>query len=426
MSESSGNRQAREPNRQTAPSSADLLRVNPGWAKLPIFERKGWKHLPFAAFAESINERVEPADAAEDIYVGLDDLDSCDLHIRRWGKGSDVIGTKLRFRKGDIIFGRRRAYQRKLAVAEMDGICSAHAMVVRAKPALVLPEFLPFLMMNDRFMNRAVEISVGSLSPTINWTTLKLEPFDLPPLEQQSRIAEVLKAVNHASRMSEDLKSTLTSTRLPLVDSLIPTPMSAVNRDQKFIRLDQVASMLNGHPFPSASYQQTGIKLIRPGNLAIDGTLTWAPNATVSLPEKFLKESRGWLIEANQVLINLTAQSLEDGFMGRVCFTGLSDQGLLNQRIGKFVLSDAVIPKFFFHCLQTTPFRALVENRCEGSKIRHLYFRHFQDFPIPVLDKLAQMKIVEQMEAFDVSILAAERATTKLIELQQVLIDRLS
>ena len=176
--------------------SLDGLRPNPEWAKLPIFDRKGWKRLPFGAFADSINERVEPANAAEEIYVGLDDLDPGSLHIRRWGKGSDVIGTKLRFRKGDIIFGRRRAYQRKLAVAEMDGICSAHAMVVRAKPDVVLPEFLPFLMMSDKFMNRAVEISVGSLSPTINWTTLKLEEFDLPPLDQQRRIAEILWAVD--------------------------------------------------------------------------------------------------------------------------------------------------------------------------------------------------------------------------------------
>ena len=81
-------------------------------------------------------------------------------------------------------------------MAEFDGICSAHAMVVRAKPDVVLPEFLPFLMMSDRFMNRAVEISVGSLSPTINWTTLKLEEFDLPPLDQQRRIAEMLWAVD--------------------------------------------------------------------------------------------------------------------------------------------------------------------------------------------------------------------------------------
>ncbi len=172
------------------------FQLNPDWEKLPIFDRTEWKRLPFGAFAESINERVEPADAAEEIYVGLEHLDPVNLHIRRWGKGSDVIGTKLRFRKGDIIFGRRRAYQRKLAVAEFDGICSAHAMVVRANPEVVLPEFLPFLMMSDRFMNRAVEISVGSLSPTINWKTLKNEEFDLPPLDQQRRIAEVLWAVD--------------------------------------------------------------------------------------------------------------------------------------------------------------------------------------------------------------------------------------
>ncbi len=93
------------------------LKPNPGLARLPIFDRKGWKRLQFGTFADSINERVEPADAADEIYVGLDHLDSDSLHIRRWGKGSDVIGTKLRFRKEDIIFGRRRAYQRKLAVA---------------------------------------------------------------------------------------------------------------------------------------------------------------------------------------------------------------------------------------------------------------------------------------------------------------------
>lgn len=169
----------------------EALQANGDWASLPLFDRTGWTRVPFGGFADSINERVEPTNAADEIYVGLEHLDPGSLHIRRWGKGSDVIGTKLRFRKGDIIFGRRRAYQRKLAVAEFDGICSAHAMVVRAKADVILPEFLPFLMMSDRFMKRAVEISVGSLSPTINWTTLKREEFDLPPLDQQRRLSEV-------------------------------------------------------------------------------------------------------------------------------------------------------------------------------------------------------------------------------------------
>ena len=197
--------------------SFDAIRKRlPAWLK-----RDEWSRLPFGSFADSINERVEPAEAADEIYVGLDDLDSGDLHIRRWGKGRDVIGTKLRFRKGDIIFGRRRAYQRKLAVAEFDGICSAHAMVVRAKPDKILPEFLPFLMISDRFMNRAVEISVGSLSPTINWTTLREEEFDLPPIEQQKKTSCVLHSINSTEQLYLNAISCIQAYKDAVVESLI-------------------------------------------------------------------------------------------------------------------------------------------------------------------------------------------------------------
>jgi type I restriction enzyme, S subunit len=127
---------------------------------------------------------------------GLEHLDPSMLHLRKWGHPSDVTGQKLAFKKGDVIFGRRRAYQRKLAVAGFDGICSAHAMVVRAKPKMILPEFLPFFLQSDIFMDRAIEISVGSLSPTINWKTLRVQEFPLPPLDEQKRIAEILWAAD--------------------------------------------------------------------------------------------------------------------------------------------------------------------------------------------------------------------------------------
>src|SRR3990172_12635544 len=100
--------------------------------------------------ADMVNGRIDsPAEADVERYVGLEHLDSDSLTIRRWGSPSDVEATKLRFRVGDIIFGRRRVYQRKLAVAEFDGICSAHAMVLRSKPDVVLPELLPFFMPSD-------------------------------------------------------------------------------------------------------------------------------------------------------------------------------------------------------------------------------------------------------------------------------------
>ena len=167
--------------------------------------KSGWRKHRFDEMAVMVNDRIEdPAEADVEYYVGLEHLDSESLSIQRSGSPSDVEATKLRFRAGDIIFGRRRVYQRKLAVAHFDGICSAHAMVLRAKPEVAWPEFLPFFMQSDLFMERAKEISVGSLSPTINWEALAKEVFTLPPLEEQRRIAEVLSAATNLAHCHDE------------------------------------------------------------------------------------------------------------------------------------------------------------------------------------------------------------------------------
>ena len=182
--------------------------------------KPGWPMVKFGDFVENIAVRIDPADAETDIYVGLEHLDPGTLHLREWGHPTDVKGQKLAFKKGDVIFGRRRAYQRKLAVAEFDGICSAHAMVIRAKPKMVLPEFLPFFLQSDMFMERAIEISVGSLSPTINWSAIKDQKFPLPPIEEQKRIAEVLWAADEAVKARKNIIASLNKTRIGLGNSI--------------------------------------------------------------------------------------------------------------------------------------------------------------------------------------------------------------
>lgn len=161
----------------------------------------GWTLHRFDQMAENVNERVLPADAEGLPYVGLEHLDSESLKIRRWGSTDEVEAQKLRFYTGDIIFGKRRYYQKKLAVADFDGICSAHAMVLRAKSDVVLSEFLPFFMQSEMFFERAMAISVGSLSPTINWTALARQEFPLPRLDVQRRIAEILWAIEESTNL---------------------------------------------------------------------------------------------------------------------------------------------------------------------------------------------------------------------------------
>lgn len=159
-------------------------------------DKTGWKKWRFDEFAQNISERVEPSQTNMDVYVGLEHIDPDTLHLSRHGHPSDVEGTKLRFYKGDIIFGRRRAYQRKTALATTDGICSAHAMVLRAKEDVVDPSFFPFLFHSKQFIDMAITISVGGLSPTINWKDISKQEFLLPPKSEQKRLAELLWAAD--------------------------------------------------------------------------------------------------------------------------------------------------------------------------------------------------------------------------------------
>lgn len=170
-------------------------------------DKTGWKKWRFDEFAQNISERVEPSQTDMDVYVGLEHIDPDTLHLSRHGHPSDVEGTKLRFYKGDIIFGRRRAYQRKTALATTDGICSAHAMVLRAKEDIVDPSFFPFLFHSKQFIDMAITISVGGLSPTINWKDISKQEFLLPPKSEQKRLAELLWA---ADEMIEKEKKELT------------------------------------------------------------------------------------------------------------------------------------------------------------------------------------------------------------------------
>src|SRR5215831_19632867 len=99
---------------------------------------------------------------------------------------------------GQVLFGKRRAYQRKVAVAEFDAVVSGDIYVFAPKNDRLLPELLPFLCMSERFFKFAVETSAGSLSPRTNWSHLARFEFALPPLDQQRRIAEILWAVDEA------------------------------------------------------------------------------------------------------------------------------------------------------------------------------------------------------------------------------------
>lgn len=146
----------------------------------------------FEQIAVNSTEKKKPVEEDRFSYLGLEHLDSGSLRVTRFGADVAPIGEKLVMRKGDVLFGKRRAYQKKVAVAPFDGIFSAHGMVLRPREDIVDKDFFPLFISSDYFLDAAIKISVGSLSPTINWRDLKKLEFELPNLETQRRLAAVL------------------------------------------------------------------------------------------------------------------------------------------------------------------------------------------------------------------------------------------
>src|SRR5574344_1106548 len=138
----------------------------------------------FDQIAINSTAKKTPTESDKEHYIGLEHIDSECFGITRWGSDVAPIGEKLIMKKGDVLFGKRRAYQRKLAIAPFDGIFSAHGMVLRPNEEVIDKNYFPFFMSSDVFMERAVQISVGGLSPTINWKDLREQEFSLPPLSE--------------------------------------------------------------------------------------------------------------------------------------------------------------------------------------------------------------------------------------------------
>src|SRR5574337_999548 len=173
--------------------------------------KPGWQWVKFGDVVRLHTERcADPQAAGVERYVGLEHITPEDLRIRSWGLVADGTTFTSRFRPGQVLFGKRRAYQRKVAVADFDGVCSGDIYIFEPKdPAKLLPELLPFICQTEGFFEHAVGTSAGSLSPRTNWARLAQYEFALPTLEEQRRMAELL---SEARKTGESLDNLVVTT----------------------------------------------------------------------------------------------------------------------------------------------------------------------------------------------------------------------
>jgi type I restriction enzyme, S subunit len=160
---------------------------------------------------------------------------------------------------------------------------------------------------------------------------------------------------------------------------------------------DQIGLSQNGRPFHSAEYQPMGFKLLRPGNLHISGKVVWNDDNTRFMPQQRADRNSDLVVRGRELVMNLTAQSLKDEFLGRVCLTGEKEECLLNQRLARLT-PIIVLPEFALYLLKAWRFRRFVDELNTGSLIQHMFTSQLAEFTFPLPPLAEQTRIVAEVE----------------------------
>lgn len=381
---------------------------------LKNLDKTNWKRFPFEQIAQKISKTVKPDVAEVDVYVGLEHLDGEDIHIRRKGVPADVKGGKLRCYPGDVIFGKRRAYQRKAAIVDFEGICSAHAFVFRANPEVIESQLFPFFLHSNQFMHRMVDISVGGLSPTINWRDLKHQEFLLPPKDQQAQLAELLWAMDKVVEKERESLIRVTALRKSL------NKQDFNNYHKSTMRIGNFASKVGSGVTPkggSKVYLSKGVRFIRSQNVLF-GEFDFNDLAFIS--EEIDMKMKSSRVYRNDVLLNITGASI-----GR-CSVYIDDENAnVNQHVCIIRCSKKLDPIFLCEFINSAFGQNQIQLFQAGGNREGLNFANIKLMKIPFYSFEQQLELRDKYKLIIKNHLASRVKIASSQALQKSLINQI-
>lgn len=376
-------------------------------------------------------ERTSDPDAdGFDRYVGLDHIDPGDLRIRRWGDVADGTTFTNVFRPGQVLFGKRRAYQRKVAVADFEGVCSGDIYVLESKDrSALLPELLPFICQTDAFFEHAVGTSAGSLSPRTNWSSLAAFEFNLPSITDQHKVLAILAAIERLRLCTSDLEEALTTALMADLTANTNarfTTSKSVEKHVNYVVLGDLIDVHHGYAFSSRQFVQEDTEdpvLLVPANFTLSGRLKFRTTKRFcgEVPERFR-------LPAGELVVLMTDLTPSARLLGAPGIVPVEPSPLLhNQRIGRVeVLEPALVSKeFVFYCFLGEPLRRQIRAASAGSTVHHTSPSEIRALQIGVPSTEDQAALCTRWSALHDAIEAAGHRAQKVLELRSLACNRL-
>jgi type I restriction enzyme, S subunit len=380
--------------------------------ELKNIDKSNWKKYKFSDLVTNINEKVIPCESGLEHYIGLKHLDAGSLKIRRFGETSSLIGNKLKIYKGDFILAKRNAYLKRVSIADFDAVASAHSFVLRTKEEYVLKEFMPFFLLSEYFWQRAIEISVGSLSPTINWKTLAKQEFLLPPKDQQAQLSKLLWVMDEViEREKEVLKSCTRAFRGELKEEYFNTP-------NEFVRLRDKLDLSTGKRMKGGGLKEGDVISIGGENIDDNGNLIYTKKLFIS--EEFFSQMKNGKIKKNDILL------MKDGAKtGKVAFVEHNIKAATNEHL--FIIRSRegfFLQKYLFYFFLSDYGQQQVKNFIHGI-IGGVTREDIYDMKIPETSLEIQDKVINKFDSYKSIIVETNSKIISSQSLQKSLINQI-
>lgn len=355
--------------------------------------KSGWTRVRFGDVVRQSKEKADPVTSGLERFVAGEHMDTDELRIRRWGTiGDGYLGPAFtaRFSPGQVLYGSRRTYLRKVALADFDGICANTTFVLESvNPKVLLPELLPFIMQTEAFHEHSKRESKGSVNPYVNFSDLAWYEFSLPPLEEQRRLALLLTGVY----LSQEANKRALEKCVRMRDSFLNDSFDYEDNDD-LVNLGYYCGIQVGFPFKSTEYVVTGDRLLRCSNVKI-GVLEWLPSETKFWPTSRRNEFEDYILAVGDIVLAMDRPFIGDGFKcARVREADLP--ALLLQRVGRFKPNKNANLGFLWAFINSISFSSQLRQKQKGMDLPHISRYDIEGVQLKEITLKQQMKIAEQ------------------------------
>jgi len=367
------------------------------YAKNNKISNLSWPRVKFGDMVRQSKEKANPETSGLARYIAGDHMDTDDLRLRRWGDiGSGYLGPAfhMRFKPGQVLYGSRRTYLRKVAVADFDGICANTTFVLESKePDVLLPQFLPFLMQTNAFNEFSVKNSKGSVNPYINFSDLARFEFALPPKAEQLRIVELLRQFELQAESYNDAFLALKKLKASLAQA------EFVESNVRALPLNQLCSKSGiqigpfGAQLHSYDYVVDGVPVVMPADMT-NGKVVLDRIARVS--EQKISELQQHTLRQGDILLPRRGDLDRRAWVSEVEEGWLCGTGSIRIRV-----ADGVNPRGVFYALSMPATVSWLKANAVGTTMPNLNTKIVASIPIKLPRPERLNDVVKALDDFD-------------------------